>query len=110
VLAMSLATGARSVLAADTFGLMTGPKLLALDAARNRVLVADELWQSLSAIDLTTGAIGTLTDLDDPDNPIDTPYALGYDPAKQIAYLVEGNFGAILAVDLVTGRRAFLSH
>jgi DNA-binding beta-propeller fold protein YncE len=109
LLAMSLANGARSVVAGNS-ALMTGPRVLALDAARNRVLVADEIWQSLSAVDLTNGAVGTLTDLDDPDNPIDRPYGLGYDAAKQIAYIVEGHFGVILAVDLVTGRRVYLSH
>jgi sugar lactone lactonase YvrE len=110
VLAMSLATGQRSVVAANTSGTLTGPRLLALDAARNRVLVVDELWQTLYAADLTTGAIGGVTDLDDPVNPIDAAYGLGHDSAKQIAYLVEGHYAAILAVDLVTGQRAFLSH
>jgi DNA-binding beta-propeller fold protein YncE len=108
VLAMSLATGQRSVVAANNSGLLTGPKALALDAARNRVLVADELWQTLSSADLTSGAIGGLTDLDDPDNPIDLPYALALDPAKQLAYVLEGSFAAVLVVDLVTGRRVFL--
>jgi hypothetical protein len=109
VLAMNLATGARSAVAANTVT-MPGPKLLALDAVRNRVLVADELRQALLAFDLTSGAIGALTDLNDPDNPIDAPYGIAFDPAKQIAYLVESNFAAVLAVDLVTGRHVYLAH
>jgi hypothetical protein len=109
VLAMNLATGGRSVIAANN-PLLTGPRLLALDAVRNRVLVADELRETVFAVDLTTGAVGSLTDPDDPDNPINAPYALAYDPATQIAYVVEGHFSAVLAVDLVTGRRAYLSH
>src|SRR5688572_11979753 len=110
VLAMSLVTGQRSVVAANTTGQLTGPKLVALDAARNRVLVVDELRDMIFAVDLTSGAIGSLTDTEDPDNPIDTPNALAYDSATQIAYVTEWNFAAVLAVDLVTGRRAYLSH
>jgi DNA-binding beta-propeller fold protein YncE len=110
VLAINLATGERSVVAANTTGQLTGPKLLALDTARNRLLVVDGLRQTMFAVDLTSGVIGSLTDVDDPDNPIDSPNGLAYDPATQIAYIAEWNFAAILAVDLVTGRRAFLSH
>jgi sugar lactone lactonase YvrE len=110
LLAMNLATGQRTVIAIGTLGLMTGPKFLALDTARNRILVVDELRDTIFAVDLTTGAIGALTDVDDPDNPIDTPNAFAHDPASQVAYIVEGNFAALLAVDLVTGRRAYLSR
>jgi sugar lactone lactonase YvrE len=110
LLAVDLATGEQSILARDDQRRLVIPNTLALDSEGNRALIADNSNGALAAVNLSTGAITALTDTNDPDNPISGGSTLGYDPERQTAYLTERNFGAVLAIDTITGRRVYVSQ
>jgi hypothetical protein len=115
VLAIDLATGARTVVSGGGTGAGTAfnsPRDVALDSANNRVLVVDWQRDALSAVDLTSG---DRTDLSNANAGIgagivlDGPQAVVLDSANNRALVVGTINAVVIAVDLATGDRSALS-
>ncbi len=114
VLSVDLITGARNVLSdnmtpdnSNPFGILQG---ISVDAGNNRVLVVED-GDVLKAVDLTTGARTVLSSTSVPNvlNLFQDPEAIAIDTQNNIALVADVQLGAIIAVDLVSGQRVFLS-
>jgi hypothetical protein len=108
LLSVDLATGNRTVVSNDTTGTgpaFTNPGLVALDEARNRVLINDIF--SLVAVDLTTGDRTVLPGTDTSAGPGQyLPSSLMVDEPRDRLLIADGSY--ITAVDLATGERTRL--
>lgn len=115
VVAVDLASGARSVLSDNATPGSTnpfrGPAGIALDAANGRALVADKSQGALLAVDLATGARTVLSDRLVPDgtNPLFSPLGVAVDGPNNRALVVANGQPGVLAVDLTTGARTLVS-
>jgi len=107
IYAMDPVTGARTVLSDATTGAgpaIDNPKDLAVDAARDRVLVAAS--GGLFAVDLATGDRTALTGAGP---SIDSLQDVEIDAANGRAIVLDADGEALVAVDLATGDRTTLS-
>jgi hypothetical protein len=87
-------------------------RTLVLDPTRNRVLANDELQAALIAVDLDTGVRSMFSDPTTPDGvnaPVQTEEVF-YDGTFEYAFWLDGNLDAVLAVDIVTGERVFVTR
>ena len=121
VMAVNLATGARTILSdnntPDTTTPFNFPFDITLDNSVSpaRVLVVDSDFVSpaVLAVDLATGARSTLSDNSTPDTttPFSSPEAITLDdsvsPAR--ALVVDSGLNAVVAVDFATGARMIIS-
>jgi hypothetical protein len=114
LVAVDLATGARTVLSGGMFGsgpAMLFPTCITLDEAGGRVFVSDNTVMAVLAIDLATGTRSIVSDAATGGGPLPTFWrSVTFDAAGQRVLLagIVGGFDALLAVDPVTGQRTLL--
>jgi DNA-binding beta-propeller fold protein YncE len=113
LLAVDLATGARSLISSQARG--SGPALrtpedVALDAAGNRALITDSTHGGLVAVDLATGDRAILSGAATAGGPgLELPDGVALDTQQGRALLVDEARDLLVAVDLATGGRTLLS-
>lgn len=125
VLSVDPMTGARTIFSEDGMPnadapLFDDPKSLVLDRERNRLLVNDDEDNSnpqpsikgLIAVDLTTGSRSIFSDPTTPDdiNEFMEPEEVFYDDSLGYALVIDRILDAVLAVDIVSGERVFISR
>ncbi|GAB1268836.1 hypothetical protein NBRC116493_20890 [Aurantivibrio infirmus] len=116
ILTMDLTTGARAILSANGIPAdspISSPRAIGIDA--NNVYVLDEIFLSLFAVDLTSGAVTLVSGIDIAGNPFPDannlfaqPVALTIDSANNRALVLDANpadpnLHSIIAVDLSVG-------
>lgn len=115
LLAVDLATGARTILSdattPDATNLFSNPQAIAVDAPGNRALVANYLPNAIYAVDLTSGARTILSDDTTPDglNPLSFPTSIAVDADNSRALVGQAQTLSIIEVDLGTGARTVFS-
>lgn len=122
ILTVNLNTGARGILSANGIPAdspISSPRAIGVDA--NNVYVIDEIFLSLFAVDLTSGAVTLVSGIDTAGNPVPDannlfvqPVALTIDSANNRALVLDANpananLHAIVEVNLTTGVRTILS-
>ncbi|HZF28374.1 MAG TPA: PQQ-binding-like beta-propeller repeat protein [Gammaproteobacteria bacterium] len=121
VVRIDLATGARTTFSASGIG--TGPLFgemgrLTLDAAHGRLLVLDSFPSRIVAVDLATGNRTVLSGQSSGSasptiggGPIFLqPGAIAVDEQREIAFVTENLYDAVIAVDLSSGFRQIVSR
>jgi hypothetical protein len=112
---VDLTTGARSVFASQAVPIpgnpLIDPTAFALDASRDRAIVADAGMQEVVVVDLATGLaqpvpMGSAGAIAMPLRAIE---GVAVDASRNVAYLTNPEYVAVQAVDLVTGERVFVS-
>ena len=119
IVSVDLANGAQSVVSSLTRG--TGPRIgalagVALDAPRNRLLAIDTFPTRVLAIDLATGnrtavsgaGSGAVVAGGGPD--LEQPRTIDVDASRQIAYVTDNLYDAVIAVDLRSGYRQIVAR
>jgi hypothetical protein len=113
LLAVDLATGARSLISGQDKGngpALRDPRDVALDAARNRALITDPIHGGLLAVDLDTGDRTILSSAATAGGPgLELPAGVALDAQQGRALLVDQARDVLVAVDLETGARTLLS-
>ncbi|NOX91736.1 MAG: tetratricopeptide repeat protein [Gammaproteobacteria bacterium] len=115
ILAVDLATGARTILSDDRIPNKANrfriPKSSTLDVINGRALVVDSELDAVVAVDLKTGARTILSDATTPNaaNSFDFPQSIALDTLNDRALVVDSGLDAVMAVDLKTGVRTILS-
>ncbi len=112
---VDLASGQRSLLSSPAVG--AGPRPgdlagVALDASRGRLFAVDRYPNRVLAIDIATGNRITVSGLS-ANGGVDVgggvrfgqPRAIVVDEARQIAYVTDNGYDAVIAVDLASGYR-----
>jgi DNA-binding beta-propeller fold protein YncE len=112
LVAVNLTTGARTVLSGLSTGIgeeLTYPEDLVLDAARERVVIADGSYGRLIAVDLGTGNRALLSDEATTSGPlIEWPAGMAVDEAGARVLIIDGSRKSLISVDLETGARTLL--
>lgn len=116
VTAIDLTTGNRSILAgtdmSNTAVKFRLPDELAVDEANNRVLVTD--FNQITAVDLTNGETSIFSDNSIPDKSngtaFENPLTMAFDAEQQRLFIADEGSVALVAVDLTTGQRTFISQ
>jgi len=107
ILAVDIRSGDRTVLAAYPTG---NPEGIAIDEARDRVLLSDTTDNALYAMDPVTGARTVIADATRGSGPnLDSPQDLAVDAARNRALIADSGLVAIVAVDLTTGNRTIIA-
>jgi DNA-binding beta-propeller fold protein YncE len=118
VLAVSLATGERTILSDSTHG--SGPIIqssseVAFDAANHTALVIDRSNRALYKLDVATG-VRTFVSGRGPDGAVrgtgkmfDYPHDVAFDAATRQAFVLDDDLRCVFAVDLTTGDRTIIS-
>jgi hypothetical protein len=84
---------------------------IAIDTARNRLIVVDYYRDALIAVDLAAGTRTTLTPTSGTDNQTkfaDRDY-IALDTANNRAFVTNHNYGCVIGVDLATGARSIVT-
>ncbi|HET8698103.1 MAG TPA: hypothetical protein VFO94_11480 [Gammaproteobacteria bacterium] len=117
IYAVDLATGARTILSdgRDPPNQLSFASSIVVDpiASNNRALVAEGDHNAIYAVDLTTGVRAPLSENGTPAaNPFSYVWALAVDPAlvPNEVVALDQRLRALLAVDLTTGERRFVSR
>jgi hypothetical protein len=111
ILAIDIATGNRSVLSSSTGLVGTGPGTdgtmsLTLDAARHRLVTADNYIFGIMAVDLVTGDRSVIMGQHDGSGPLMYPtVGAAYDPVANRLYSKQILEDDIIVTDLVTQER-----
>jgi len=103
VLSVSLFSGDRAALAAPGSPALAG---IILDAERNRVVLTDTALNTITGLHLQTGA-STLLDGSGPE--LVSPDGIAFDAATDMLLVIDSGFGALLAVEPLSGDRVVLS-
>ena len=102
---ISLADGTSERLGVD-IGSTIGLAGIAYDSATNRVLVLDDFAASLRTIDLDTGALSVVAG----HGPaLLWPRGVTVDAERQVAFVTDDAYDAVIAVDLRTGNRQLIA-
>lgn len=117
VTAVDLIDGTRTVISdpihPDSTNVLTDPVDIALDSINNRVLVLDAyLSDAVISVDLDSGMRTIVSDAITPDqnNALINPSSLVLDSVNNVVLVSDVTLQAILAIDLMTGQRVFLSR
>ena len=110
IVTVDLHTGARGILLDLGSGIDFRPTAaIALDASRDRLLVADPNTNSIAAVDLATGARSIVVASGGSWAPdFQAPSSLVVDSRTQRALVVDARRRALIEVDLITGDRKLL--
>lgn len=118
VLSVDPMTGARTIFSDATrpnadAPLLDDPRTLVLDRERNRLLVNnDGAVDGLIAVDLTSGVRSIFSSPAAPNgiNAFMQPEEVFYDGSLGYAFVVDRILDAVLAVDIISGERVFVSR
>lgn len=104
IIAVDLNSGERTIFAEGS-----APDYLAIDRNNNRLLASD-LTTTIAGFDLESGIREVISDSNAPHerNPARIPSHLVVDPNNDLAYLIDFQLSALLAIDLVTGERVIV--
>ncbi|WP_086931516.1 hypothetical protein [Agarilytica rhodophyticola] len=106
-------TGARTIFSDAMTPAFDDPRTLVIDRERNRLLVNnDGAIDGLIEVDLDTGTRLIFSDSTTPDNvnAFSQPEEIHYDDSLGYAFVVDRILDAVLAVDIVSGERVFISR
>jgi hypothetical protein len=118
IIAIDLGSGARTIVTSDVFpnttDPLTNPSNIALDAARNRLLVSDLAAVAVLAVDIGLGTRKILSSntVPDTDNPYTAPRGIVIDEARNRGLIVNStnSFASqLLELDVVSGERSIFS-
>jgi DNA-binding beta-propeller fold protein YncE len=119
IVSVDLATGDRTIVSSSSIG--AGPRFgdlrdVALDAVRERLLALDAFPNRVMAVDLATGARTVLSGEGAGTANVGgglrfaSPRALDVDATHEIAFVTDGLYDAVIAVDLLSGFRQAIAR
>ncbi len=87
--------------------LLIEPAAITADTINNRLLVVDRGWQAVIAIDLSDDSHTIVSDTDQ-GVALQNPIKILASPARETAWILDGNYERLIQVDLVSGERTLL--
>lgn len=94
----------------NTLAFLSNPVDMVIDESRQQLLVTDAETNSVVAFDLATGTSKILSGHNKPDdaNPLILPTLLAIDSTGSTAWVLDGDYDGLVAIDLESGERSLV--